>query len=332
MALLPLQDRHQNHAQLLQLACQGNERAIATLMNRHLKQRQMTAKVAWEGPCLHILLEAAQVLPLEPMASLIYKTVLKIQVEKLRSLKVSFRQSGARQLAWSQQRAIAQAPSPQLAAPVQADLNADRVPLMTADPTPLADWLNQKAQADCEPRQPLATADEETAVRFLRFSFSLADTALLPLMSIRQVVRVQAQNILPVPAMPASVVGIYNFRGEMLWLVDLGLQIGVQGVTTGGDRRSSQPSSQPTHQSGQARQLPGRMAIVIQAQGQSIGLLVPDVVDIESHHPKQLQPPAIDLFPPGLLPFMQGYLVRSSSPILDASALIHDRRFQVHAA
>lgn len=300
-------------------------------MNRHLKQRQMTAQVAWEETCLHILVEAAQALPPEPLASVIHKMVLKLQVAKLRSLKVSFRQSGQRQCAWSQQRTIA--PTPHSPLPnLPTALSADRVQLIPADPTSLADWLNQKAQAEFEPIHPVTTDAEATAVRFLRFSFSRDETALLPLMNIRQVMNVPSQNILPVPAMPDSVVGIYNFRGEMLWLVDLGLQIG-QGVTTKGDRLTAQPSFQPASQfSGSSRQLSGRMAIVIQAQGQSLGLLVPDVMDIESHHPKQLQPPAIDLFPPGLLPFMQGYLVRSSSPVLDASALIHDRRFQVHAA
>ncbi|UBF27939.1 chemotaxis protein CheW [Kovacikia minuta CCNUW1] len=315
----------QNHARLLQLAYQGDVTAIATLMNRHLLRQQITCQVAWEGNGLQIRLEAARVPAPEPLFSVIHRTILKLQVHTLKTLKVSCYQAGSDQVAWSQERAIV--PTSAVKAEV-GRRQANRVQPATAAPISLQDWLRQKAQASLvELIQPTPTASEpEAELRFLRFSFSAAETALLPLSSIRQVMKLQPQTVMAVPDLPAFVIGVGNFHGEMLWMVDLGLQLGFQGTPAGWDNlRQSTPTG--------ASLAPGNwMAIVVQAQGKSLGLVVPQVIDIESHTPNQLQPPTVDLFPPTLLPFIQGYLVRSSSPVLDVNTLIADRRLQVHAA
>lgn len=332
MERLPLTPPRQNHSysQLLQLACQGHAEAIAALMNRNLKPQQITAKVAWEETCLHISLEAAQVHPPDPLIAAIRKTVQRIQVKTFCSLKVSFWQSGVQQCAWSQQWAIPQTPQPQSDG---SSLLRDRSQHMPANPISIADWLNQTAQTELfQHLHPLTVAgSEEPESRFLRFAFSPTEMALLPLQNIRQIVTVQAQNILPVPAMPEAVIGIYNFRGEMLWLVDLGSQFGIHSQTTTEDFSPSHPSFPSTYSIPErSSQRQGGVMIVIQDQGKSLGLRVPKVIDIENHQLNQLKPPGSDLFPPGLLPFVQGYLVRSSSPVLDVSALISDRRLQAH--
>ncbi|HEY9628549.1 MAG TPA: chemotaxis protein CheW [Coleofasciculaceae cyanobacterium] len=329
MVQTPLQDDRQNHAHLLQLAYQGDAKAIATLMNRHLKRQKIVTQAGWRGNCLHVLIEAMQPPSPEPLMSSIHRTVLRLNLSRLNRLKVGCRQIGSSQFVWSQERAIApalRAVKPQSQASLTTSIS-------------LTDWLNQRPQADLSALlQPISAASEPDELRFLRFSFSSAETALLPLISIRQVMKVLPHSILPVPNMPPSVLGIYNFRGEMLWLVDLGLQIGFQGVRTLQGNLLSQSAAAQSTAASTAKPLSGLgqflgwIAIVIQAQGQSLGLVVPEVIDIESHVPGQLQPPAIDLFPATLLPFIQGYLVRSSSPVLDANALIADSRLQVHAA
>jgi positive phototaxis protein PixI len=322
---LPSDRQSQNYAHLLQLAYQGDVTAIATLMNRHLVRQQITAQVAWERNGLQIRLEAARVPPPEPLISVIHRTILKLQVQTLKTLKVSCQLTGSDQVAWSHEQAIG------LSSTVNAALGkreADRGQRPTAAPISLQDWLNQKAQASLvELIQPIPTANAlEAELRFLRFSFSAAESALLPLSSIRQVMKLQPQTVMVVPDLPAFVIGIGNFHGEMLWMVDLGLQLGFQGTTEEWDGLRQSISTG-------ASLAPGNwMAIVVQAQGKSLGLVVPQVIDVESHAPTQLQPPTMDLFPPTLLPFLQGYLVRSSSPVLNADALMTDRRLQAHAA
>ncbi len=326
MTRSPLSGDHtsQNHTHLLQLAYQGDGEAIATLMNRHLIRQNITATVTWEGNRLHVLLEAAQIPDPDPLVSVIHRTILKLPVPTLKELKVSCQQPGSQEIAWSH----AQSLTPNLAADTDLLQQAPELPQQpVVAPISVEDWLSQKAQVSLAALiQPVSEVNEvEVAARFLRFSFSSSETALLALSNIRQVLQVQPQNLLKVPDMPGFVVGICNFHGEMLWMVDLGLQLGFQGSTSEWGNRRSQLQGfvgSPHH----------GMAIVIQFQGKSLGLIVPQVIDIESHDPAQLQPPTADLFPATLLPFIQGYLVRSSSPVLDANTLIGDRRLQVHAA
>ncbi|MBW4472446.1 MAG: chemotaxis protein CheW [Stenomitos rutilans HA7619-LM2] len=322
-------DRHnQSHDQLLQLAYQGDATAIATLMNRHLSRQQITAQVEWEGNRLHICLEAVRPPAPEPLTTVIHRTILKLKVPTLKTLKISCQQADTRELVWSQEQAIAPRSTANTVNPAHTALSkqdADRASQSLAAPITLQDWLSQTAKPSlAELMQPLsATNESEADLRFLRFSFSASETALLSLASIRQVMKVQPQSLLTVPDMPAFVIGICHFHGEMLWLVDLGLQLGFQGVTVGRSHLHAPSATAPQGH---------WMAIVIQAQSKSLGLIVPQVIDIERHAPTQLQPPTKDLFPATLLPFIQGYLVRSSSPVLDANALLADRRLQVHAA
>lgn len=314
----------QNHAHLLQLAYQGDGEAIATLMNRHLTRQNITSTVTWEGNRLHVLLEAVRIPDPEPLVSIIHRTILKLQVSTLKTLKVSCQKAGSQEVVWSHEQSI----TPNLAEDADLLQQAPDPPQRpVAAPISLKDWLSQKAQSSLmEVIQPIPEAKEaEATARFLRFSFSPSETALLALDSIRQVLKVRPQSLLNVPDMPAFVVGICNFHGEMLWMVDLGWQLGFQGISTEWGSLRSQPYMASGFQ-------PNAMAIVIQSQSKSLGLMVPQVIDIERHDPTQLQPPTADLFPATLLPFIQGYLVRSSSPVLDANRLIGDRRLQVHAA
>ncbi|MEB3358846.1 MAG: chemotaxis protein CheW [Synechococcales bacterium] len=301
--------------------------AIAALMNRHLNRQQMSAQVDWEGNRLHILITAVRPPNPELLTSALCRAFLKLQISTLKTLKVSCQEADTCRIVWSQERAIASNSAINSATSAQS-LNSTRQP--PAAPISIQDWLNQKAQASlADLIQPIsATSDLEAELRFLRFSFNTSETALLPLNSIRQVMKVQPQNLVLVPDMPAFVVGICNFHGEILWMVDLGLQLGFQEATAGRDGlrlqfydRSVVVPSQPT-----------LMAIVIQAHGKSLGLVVSQIIDIESHNFAQIQPPTTDLFPLSLLPFIQGYLVCPSNPVLDANALIGDRRLQVHAA
>lgn len=316
---------HQTHAHLLQMAYRGDVAAMETLMNRHLIRQQMAAHVTWEGNRLHVLVEAVHVPTPESLFAVIYRTVLKLQVPTLEALRVTCQQVDAEQSAWSLEQVIV--PDIEQHSTVLPPADArDRQSI--AAPISLQDWLNQQAQTSlAELIQPILTTNNtEPKLRFLRFAFSVSETALLPLSHIRQILKVQPHNLLTVPDMPAFVLGISNFHGEMLWMVDLGLQLGFPGMSIG----AAESRSQSLLQVEAAPTARNWMAIVIQAQKHSLGLIVSQVIDLESYDSTQLQPPSIDLFPSTLLPFMQGYLVRSSSPVLDAHALIADRRLQVH--
>ena len=70
----------------------------------------------------------------------------------------------------------------------------------------------------------LASKTEEK--QFLKFYFHEGTKAMLPIKQIAEVLKIQFNQIVPIPQMPAWVMGVHNWRGDILWMVDLGHLIG----------------------------------------------------------------------------------------------------------
>jgi positive phototaxis protein PixI len=157
---------------------------------------------------------------------------------------------------------------------------------------------------------PVAQVDQE---KFLHFALTPTDSALLPMKGVVEVLRVPMTDVLPVPYLPSCVLGIYNRRGEMLWLIDLAHLIGYP-----------------------VRLQPGSVlvtgtVIVLEVNQQLLGLAVSQVYDIEGYDPQQLKSPSAQLFSPQLLPFVQGYFDQASSTVLDAVAIAQSPLIQLPA-
>lgn len=184
---------------------------------------------------------------------------------------------------------------------------------MTANLAALQDWL---AQGNLVDRPSIAPAAKEETQRFLRFYVNAKDQALLPLSSIQDVQRISLKSVLPVPAVAAAVLGLYASRGEILWLVDLGLQLGFEAAHRLGDR------------SGWSMESTTITVISLVSDDRSLGLVVPQIAEIEEHELSRIEVPSAELFPTGIRPFLAGYLARSCSPILNAEALMSDLNLQ----
>ena len=151
---------------------------------------------------------------------------------------------------------------------------------------------------------------ERSRQKFLRFSLNGgADSGLLPLEQLAEVLKVRITEILPVPEMPDCVLGIYNWRGNMLWLVDLNHLVDYPPLV----RQEALPT-----------------VMVVEINGQFMGLVVQAIDDIELHDVEQLQPIDVGLFPQGLLPFIQGYLPGVSGAVFDSEAIARYPRWQIH--
>jgi positive phototaxis protein PixI len=183
---------------------------------------------------------------------------------------------------------------------------------MTVNLAALQDWLTQGSTID----RPSAPETKEELQRFLRFYLNAQDTALLPLSSIHDVQRISLQAVLPVPAVSAAVLGLYASRGEILWLVDLGLQLGAEPAYSLGDRQSW------------TTDITTLTVISLVSDDRTLGLVVPRIADIEEHEPSRIEIPSADLFPKSIQPFLSGYLARTCTPVLDAQALILDPNLQ----
>lgn len=151
----------------------------------------------------------------------------------------------------------------------------------------------------------------ESRQKFLRFALGNQNCGLLPLEQIAQVISITLGEILPIPEMPSCILGISNWRGKMLWLIDLNHLVDYP------------PLLQSKTESNEL------MVMVIQMNGQFMGLAVQHVNDIELHN-VTLQPANSSLFPPRLLPFVQGYLPNAQGLVLNIEAIALCPMWQVH--
>ncbi|MEH2305614.1 chemotaxis protein CheW [Nostoc sp.] len=155
----------------------------------------------------------------------------------------------------------------------------------------------------------------ETKEKFLSFNLGVKDTAVISLQHITEVLQVSLPEICGVPQMSSSILGIYNWRGEMLWLVDLEAMLGYPPISQGANLISIM------------------MAIVLENNGKYLGLLVKQLIDIEWLDIQQMKPPSPELFYPRISPFLQGYFINDSEDMifnLDAIALIQSPIWKIH--
>lgn len=131
----------------------------------------------------------------------------------------------------------------------------------------------------------------ESQQKFLSFNLGIKDTAVIALQHITEVMQVSLMDICGVPQMPSCVVGVYNWRGEMLWLVNLEEMLGY-------------PATPQT-----ANFLAKMMAIVLEDDGKYLGILVRQMMDIEFLDNNQMKAPSAELFSSSISPFLQGYFM-----------------------
>jgi positive phototaxis protein PixI len=164
--------------------------------------------------------------------------------------------------------------------------------------------------ADARPL-PVRVQDLEMPVvdeQFLRIHLVPDTTALLPAHDVTEVLNIPLDRIIPVPHMPAWVMGIYNWRGEVLWMVDLGHLCGLtpwhQQAATGAAHTAV------VMQIRTARTTPA------QQKPQVLGLIVNRVEDTEQCNPSLIQTPPSSGISPDLLQFLRGFWWKSDDTML----------------
>jgi len=85
---------------LLQLAKQGDSRAIAILLNRSLQPDGVTAKVYLKDACLYVMVEASEVPKQQTIVPFLQKGLLGLRSPAIQSVKVYGKQSGEETPAW----------------------------------------------------------------------------------------------------------------------------------------------------------------------------------------------------------------------------------------
>ncbi len=130
---------------------------------------------------------------------------------------------------------------------------------------------------------------------------------LVPLADLRGVIQVVLSEILPVPQVAEFLLGIWNWRQEAVWILDLGCLLGA------------------THWGKQESVRNGGMAILVPVKNQTVGLLVEQVSTIETYNPEQLLPISPSMLPDRWRSFWRGYFLDSQGNplmLLNTNAVI----------
>ena len=98
----PRNPLHMTQQNILELAKQGNAQAIATLMNRSLTPKGITAKVTRQESTLQVALEAKQAPPQSEMVEFIRGGLRKLGIESIQSVKIQGWRIGGRSPVWSE--------------------------------------------------------------------------------------------------------------------------------------------------------------------------------------------------------------------------------------
>lgn len=168
------------------------------------------------------------------------------------------------------------------------------------------------ASASSEPGQITRSPGEQ----FLRLNLQPDTTALLPIRQTTEVLKIAIDQIVPIPHMPPWVIGVYNWRGEILWMVDLAHLCGLTPWYQQINHRS-------TH-SAVVLQIYNPQLPSTRQKGQ-LGLVVNAVETIEWCSPEVIQPPPPTALNTDIASFLQGYWWKTDDQmfaILDGASIL----------
>ena len=129
---------------------------------------------------------------------------------------------------------------------------------------------------------------------------------------VTELINMPIDLVVPIPHLPPAVMGVYNWRGEILWVVDLGILLGLTDCITTHHR-----NLQPT--------IAISSAATTGSEAKTIGLVVDEISDIEWYQPELIVKPITDSSNPELYRWIKGYVVSAVGEklaILDVQAII----------
>ncbi len=127
--------------------------------------------------------------------------------------------------------------------------------------------------------------------RFLGFTINDDFNALVPLVDLQATIKISLTEILPVPQMKESLLGIINYAGKATWVVDLAHLLG----------GSHYLQQTPVRTTG--------MGMLFQIQNETVAILVQKVSTIETYNLDRCLPIGDAMFPDRMKAFLSGYFM-----------------------
>ncbi len=179
---------------------------------------------------------------------------------------------------------------------------------MTSSPLPLNRTISS-----------LSSQDEQVLAQqqFLRFYLVPNTKVMLPVAQLTEVLTIPFGQIVPVPHLPSWVMGVYNWRGEILWIVDLGQLLGLTPI-------NQQSLVNSSYRAIVLHSLGGDINSA-KTRSEMLGLVVSKVEDIEWCNPQEIQSPPGSAVTQGLAAYLRGYWLNKSGEMivtLDGEAIL----------
>ncbi len=152
--------------------------------------------------------------------------------------------------------------------------------------------MNQLSLSRSE-RQTVASKSKSMTedCRFLGFTINDDFNALIPLLDLQATIKISLAEILPVPQMKESLLGIINYGGKATWVVDLAHLLGASHYT----------EQMPVRTTG--------MGMLFQIQNETVALLVQKVSTIETYNLDRCLAIGDAMFPDRMKSFLSGYFM-----------------------
>ena len=160
--------------------------------------------------------------------------------------------------------------------------------------------------------------------QFLRFSIQPGSMALIEIDRVMELVNIPISRVVPMPHLPPAVRGVYNWRGDILWIVDL-------AVLLGGGKEVSRKyrSLQPIVILSSTTAMPERSSLgstTLDHQADSaIGVIVEEIIEIEWCDLELISPNLPTSIDPELAKWMRGIWESPTGEnflVLDATAIL----------
>ncbi len=159
---------------------------------------------------------------------------------------------------------------------------------------------------------PLAEKDRQMRQQFLQFRLQADLRAAIEIDRVTELVSIRLDRVVPMPHLSPAVMGVYNWRGEILWIVDLAILLGLDSIRSPQFYRHLQPTIILRNSQ------PGEII--------EIGLLVAEIEEIEWGEIKPIQSLAANFVDSKLLSWAKSYWQVSTDEkflVLDEQAIFN---------
>jgi positive phototaxis protein PixI len=159
-----------------------------------------------------------------------------------------------------------------------------------------------------EPPENLTDSPQQATHQFLSFQVPPDIHAMVSAQELTEIVSLSPNQIVPIPDVPPQVMGVCSWRGEVLWLVDLGYLLGQDSLFQQGYRHANYS------------------LIVVRHQRNTLGLVVNQIGTMIWHNASEIYPITPPPSATKLAPCFQGcWLTPQGKTLwfLDCQALIN---------